>query len=115
MKVHSWLGRGFPEIIYQSNLLIKLEKAALKCIAEAEKDLFYEEAFAGKRRLDIIVEENILIELKAMEELDNGCRNKIISYLKVFEIEVGLLLNFGTLCLQFKRFMNESVKSFKII
>lgn len=51
MKVHSWFGPGFPEIIYQKSLLIELEKAGLKCRAEVEKDIFYEEAFVGKRRL----------------------------------------------------------------
>jgi GxxExxY protein len=105
MKVHSWFGPGFPEIIYQRSLLIELEKAGLKCRAEVEKDVFYEETFVGKRRLDVIVEENILVELKAIGELDNSCYNKIINYLRVFKIEVGLLLNFGTQSLQFKRFV----------
>jgi GxxExxY protein len=105
MKAHSWFGPGFPEIIYQRSLLIELERAGLKCKAEVEKDIFYGEVFVGKRRLDIIVEENILLELKAIAELDNSCYNRIINYLRVFKIEVGLLLNFGTPGLQFKRFV----------
>lgn len=72
MKVHSWFGPGFPEIIYQRSLLIELGKAGLKCRSEVEKDVFYEATFAGKRRLDIIIEEAILVELKAIAELDNG-------------------------------------------
>lgn len=105
MKVHSWFGPGFPEIIYQRSLLIELERAGLKSRAEVEKDVYYEDVLVGKRRLDIIVEENILVELKAIGELDNGCYNKIINYLRVFKIELGLLLNFGTPSLQFKRFV----------
>jgi GxxExxY protein len=105
MKVHSWFGPGFPEIIYQRSLLIELGKAGFNCKAEVEKELFYEESFVGKRRLDVIVEEVILIELKAMSELDNSCYNKIINYLRVFKMEVGLLLNFGAASLQFKRFV----------
>ena len=106
MKAHSWFGPGFPEIIYQRSLLIELEKAGFKCKAETEKDVYCEDAFVGKRRLDIIVEENILLELKAIAELDNSCYNKIINYLRVFKIEMGLLLNFGTPDLQFKRFVH---------
>ncbi|HEY6956408.1 MAG TPA: GxxExxY protein, partial [Flavisolibacter sp.] len=60
----------------------------------------------GKKRLDIIVEGNVLIELKAVGELDNACVNQIINYLKVFDLEVGLLLNFGATSLQFKRFVH---------
>jgi GxxExxY protein len=105
MKVHSWFGPGFPEIIYQRSLLIELEKAGLKCKAEVEEDVYYQDAFVGKRKLDIIVEERILLELKATAELDNSCYNKMMNYLRVFKVEVGLLLNFGTPSLQFRRFI----------
>lgn len=105
MKVHRWFGPGFPEIIYQRSLLIELEILRLDSKAEVEKDVFYNELLVGKRRLDIIVEENILVELKAISELDNSCYNQIINYLRVFKMEVGLLLNFGTPSLQFKRFV----------
>ncbi len=105
MKVHRWFGPGFPEMIYQRSLLIELEILRLDSKAEVEKDVFYNELLVGKRRLDIIVEENILVELKAISELDNSCYNQIINYLRVFKMEVGLLLNFGTPSLQFKRFV----------
>jgi GxxExxY protein len=65
----------------------------------------YTDLRVGKRRLDIIVEENILLELKATAELDSGCYNKIINSLRVFKVDVGLLLNFGTPSLQFRRFI----------
>jgi GxxExxY protein len=105
MKVHSWFGPGFPEIIYQRSLLIELEKAGLKCKAEVDKDVYYEEVFVGKRKLDVIVEESVLVELKALSELDNSCYNQILNYLRVFKMEVALLLNFGAPSLQFKRFV----------
>ncbi|MFL5810317.1 MAG: GxxExxY protein, partial [Flavisolibacter sp.] len=73
---------------------------------EIEKDIYYYENLVGKRRLDIVVENKVLLELKAISEIDEACYNKIINYLKVFGLEVGLLLNFGARTLQFKRFVN---------
>ena len=106
MKVHRYFGMGFPEAIYQRALIIKLEKLGLKCRAEVEKDIYYEEYFIAKRRLDLLVEDKVLVELKAISELDKASHNKILNYLRVFKIEVGLLLNFGTESLQYKRFVN---------
>jgi GxxExxY protein len=106
MKVHSYFGMGFPEIIYQRALVIELVNAGLVYGVEIEKDIYYYESFLGKRRLDIVVENKVLLELKAVSELDEACYNKIINYLKVFDLEVGLLLNFGAKSLQFKRFVN---------
>ena len=106
MKVHSWFGPGFPEIIYQRSLMVELRKAGLKCESEVERQVFYADTLVGKRKLDIIVEEKVLIEMKALSELDAASLNKTLNYLKVFKMEVGLLLNFGTPSLQFKRFVN---------
>jgi len=96
---------GFPEIIYQRSLSNELEKAALQCKAEVNKDVYYEQVFVGKGKLDVIVEEIVLVELKALSELDNSCYNQILNYLRVFKMEVALLLNFGAPGLQFKRFV----------
>jgi GxxExxY protein len=106
MKVHGYFGNGFPEIIYQRALVIELNKLGLACGVEIEKDIYYFEDFIGKRRLDVIVENKVLLELKAVYELDDACYSKIINYLKVFHLEVGLLLNFGGKSLQYKRFVN---------
>lgn len=106
MKVHRYFGLGFPEIIYQRALIYELEKMSLKCQAEVEKDIYYEEHFIGKRRLDLMVENAVLVELKAISELDKSSYNKVINYLNVFKIDVGLLLNFGCESLQYKRFIN---------
>ena len=103
MKVHRHFGLGFPEIVYKRALIIELEKIGLKLKQETEKDIIYEEKLIYKRRLDLIVEDVILIELKAIKEVDNGDYNQILNYLRVFKIEVGLLINFGSASLQFKR------------
>jgi GxxExxY protein len=114
MKVHRYFGPGFPEVVYKRALLIELQKLSLRCSAEMEKDIRYEGHLIGKRRLDLIVEKNSLAELKAVGEIDNRSYAQIINYLRVFNIEIGLLLNFGARSLQFKRFINtnQSVKPF---
>lgn len=106
MKAHRYFGMGFPEAVYQRALIIELEKSGLKCGAEVEKDIYSEGYFIAKRRLDLLLEEKVLVELKAISELDEASHNKIINYLRVFKIEVGLLLNFGAESLQYKRFIN---------
>jgi GxxExxY protein len=114
MKVHRYLGPGFPEKVYKRALLIELQKLSLKCSSEIEREIRYEGQLISKRRLDLMIETSILTELKAVVEIDNRCYAQIINYLRVFHIEVGLLLNFGAPSLQFKRFINtnQSVKPF---
>jgi GxxExxY protein len=114
MKVHSYFGPGFPETVYKRSLMIELQKNSLTYSSGIEREIFYEERLIGKRRLDLLIENNILVELKAVTEVNNSCYAQIINYLRVFNIEVGLLLNFGSASLQFKRFVNtkQSVKSF---
>ena len=109
IKVHRFFGPGFPEIIYQRCLIIELEKLGLKYLNEEERNIYYENISVGKRRLDVLVENKVLIALKALVEIDKACYNKVINYLKVFNTEVGLLLNFGTESLQFKRFINSKI------
>ena len=106
MKVHSFLGHGYPEKIYQRALKVEFDKALLKSQCEAPKDIYYEGIWVGLRRLDILVEEIVLIELKATSELNSADFNQIINLLRVFDIEVGLLINFGKSTLEFKRFAN---------
>jgi GxxExxY protein len=109
MKVHRHFGLGFPEIVYKRALMIVLEKIGLIFKQEVEKDIIYEGKLIYKRRLDLIVENIVLLELKALKEVDNGDYNQIINYLRVFGMEVGLLLNFGLPSLQFKRFINSKI------
>jgi GxxExxY protein len=104
MKVHRHFGLGFPEAIYKRSLLIELEKSGLAFQAEIDKDIYYNGHFIGKRRLDIIVAEKVLVELKAVSETDKSNYNQLLNYLNIFKMEVGLLLNFGKDSLEFKRF-----------
>jgi len=104
ITVHNFLGPGFPEIVYERCLIIEMKRLGLNCISQVERKIFFHDILVGKRRIDILVEQKVLLELKAISEVDNSCYNKIINYLKVFGFEVGLLLNFGKSSLQFKRF-----------
>ena len=106
MKVHRVIGPGFPEIIYMRCLLIELKKSGLSCEAEIEKDIYYEGIKVGSRRLDLIVNNTVIVELKAVTEVEPLFYNQIINYLKIFKIEIGLLINFGNTSLQYKRFAN---------
>src|SRR5687767_11520191 len=104
MKVHACFGMGFPEIIYNRALRIELERTGLHFEIEAEKHIYYNGVLVGKRRLDIIVEAKILVELKAVYEVDRNNFKQVLNYLKIFGLDVGLLLNFGAESLYFKRF-----------
>ena len=106
MKVHRVIGPGFPEIIYMRCLLIELKKSGLSCEAEVERDIYYEGIKVGSRRLDLLVDNKVIVELKAVTEVEPLFYNQIINYLKIFKIEVGLLINFGNTSLQYKRFAN---------
>jgi GxxExxY protein len=103
MKVHSHFGMGFPEIVCKRALIIELKAAGL--MFEFEREIFYHRQLISKRRLDLIVEDKVIVELKAISEMDNRDCNQLLNYLNVFRIEVGLLLNFGAASLQFKRFL----------
>ncbi|HEX2684325.1 MAG TPA: GxxExxY protein [Ferruginibacter sp.] len=107
MKVHRIIGPGFPEIIYKRCLCIELKKAGLKYVSEAEMDIIYEGIKVGSRRVDLLVEDVVGVELKAVTEVEPLFYVQIINYLKLFKKEVGLLLNFGNISLQYRRFANS--------
>jgi len=109
MKVHRYFGPGFPEIVYQKALMLELSKLDINFRQEVEKDIFYECQWIYKRRLDLVVENLVLLELKAIQQTDNRDINQIINYLRVFKMEIGLLLNFGGTRLFFKRFINSKL------
>ena len=106
MKVHRYFGLGFPEIVYKRALIIELSKIGFKVKQEIEKDIIYDDQLIYKRKLDLIIEDVVLVELKAIKEVSNEDFNQILNYLKVFKMEVGLLINFGASSLQFKRLIN---------
>lgn len=108
MKVHRYFGPGFREEIYERSLMIELKKERLNCSSQIIRDIFYEEERVGHSKLDLLVEGKVLVELKAVSEWNSEFFNKILNYLNVFKIEVGLLINFGTQSLQFKRFVYKT-------
>jgi GxxExxY protein len=107
MKVHSYLGNGFQEIIYQRCLDIEMRKQGLIFGREFEMDIYYEEIHVGTRRVDFLVEDKIMVELKATACLDDRHLAQAINYLEAYKLETGLLINFGAKSLEFKRVTNE--------
>ena len=107
MKVHRYLGNGFQEVIYQRCFVIEFEKIGLCFEREKEQPIFYEGISVGTRRVDFLVEDKVLVELKAIIELENVHLAQAINYLEAFDLEVGLLINFGNTSLQFKRLQNK--------
>jgi GxxExxY protein len=103
MKVHNTLGNGFQEVIYQRCLAIELERAGLSFAREVEQDIFYDGIHLGTRRADFIVENDIVVELKALINLEDVHLAQALNYLKAYRLEVGLLINFGSKSLEFKR------------
>jgi GxxExxY protein len=108
MEVHNQLGNGFQEVIYQRALSIELNMRNLAHVRELEMELFYKEYPIGKRRVDFFVEEKIMVEIKAVKQLEDVHLAQAINYLEAYNMEVGLLINFGNTRLQFKRVLNMS-------
>jgi GxxExxY protein len=108
MKVHGFLGNGFQEVIYQRALALEFRSAGLQFQREIEQQIYYRDYDepVGTRRADFVVEEKVLVELKAIVHLDEVHKAQIINYLKAYRIEVGLLINFGEKSLNFKRFIS---------
>lgn len=115
-EVHKFLGNGFQEVIYQRALAYEMNRAGLNFQRELEQDIFYKDLDSpiGTRRADFIVEDKILVELKALIKLEDVHLAQALNYLKAYRIEVGLLINFGAKSLEFKRLVltPKSVKSF---
>ncbi len=107
MKVHTTLGNGFQEVIYQRCLAIEMEKQSLGFTRELEMSIYYEGREVGTRRVDFLIENKILVELKAITQLDNVHIAQGLNYLEAYNLEIGLLINFGSTKLEFKRLINE--------
>ncbi len=104
-EVHKFLGNGFQEVIYQRALAYEMQKVELEFAREIEQDIFYKdlEEPIGTRRADFVVEGKVLVELKAIIQLDDVHLAQALNYLKAYKLEVGLLINFGSKSLTFKR------------
>ena len=104
-EVHQFLGNGFQEVIYQRALAYELHKTGLAFVREIEQDIFYKDLDKpiGTRRADFIVEGKVLVELKAIIAIENVHWAQVLNYLRAYRLEVGLLINFGSKSLTFKR------------
>lgn len=107
MRVHSTLGNGFPEVIYQRALAIELEKTGLQFIREFEMPVYYDGRQIGNRKADFFVDNEIMVELKAVITLDDAHLAQALNYLEAYNVKTGLLINFGSKSLVFKRLINR--------
>jgi GxxExxY protein len=94
-KVYNTLGYGFLEKVYQNALYYELKSNGFTCQAQQPIKVFYNEQQVGDYYADIIIDDSIILELKAMEAICEEHEFQLINYLKATEIEIGLLLNFG--------------------
>jgi len=106
MKVHGILGNGFQEVIYQRALAIEMDKQGLGYQREMEMSIFYEGIDIGTRRVDFFVEENIMVELKAVIKLEDVHLAQAMNYCQAYNLPIGLLINFGAKSMEFKRVYN---------
>ena len=107
MTVHRKMNAGYVETVYQKCLAIELKKAKLNFLQEVEVPIYYDEILVGKRRVDFLIEGKIIVELKALSELNDQHLAQALNYLETHNLEVGLLINFGAKSLQFKRLINQ--------
>lgn len=103
MAVHSALGNGFQEVIYQRALQIEMADQGISFSREHEMPIYYKEQQIGTRRVDFLVEGVVSVELKAIAGLEDIHLAQAINYLEAYDLEVGLLINFGARSLEFKR------------
>jgi GxxExxY protein len=114
MRVHSALGNGFQsllrfigEVIYQRAMEIEMADSGIHFSREYEMPVYYKNHQIGTRRVDFLVDENISVELKAIIKLEDVHLAQAINYLEAYDLEVGLLINFGAKSLEFKRLNNK--------
>ena len=108
MEVHRILGNGFQEVIYQRALAIEMANQNLKFSREHEMEIYYKGKNIGVRRVDFFVEGKIMVEIKAIVQLEDVHLAQAINYLEAYGLEIGLLINFGNTSLQFKRVMKPN-------
>ena len=94
--VHNYLGSGFLEKVYQNSLAIELHSLAFKVDVEKPIEVLYKGKIVGNYFADIMVDDKVIVEVKAIKELSTIHEVQLVNYLKATGIEVGLLINFGT-------------------
>ena len=110
MEVHKLLGNGFQEVIYQRALGKEMAIQSLVFNREFEMPIFYKDERIGTRRVDFLVAGIISVEIKAVTKLEDVHLAQAINYLEAYNLEIGLLLNFGANSLEFKRLINSKYK-----
>ncbi|MFH1004314.1 MAG: GxxExxY protein [Bacteroidota bacterium] len=108
IEVHKHLGNGFQEVIYQRALEIEMRLQGLEFSREHEIGISYKGENIGTRRVDFFVEGSVMVELKAVVELEDVHLAQAINYLEAYGLDIGLLINFGNTSLQFKRVMKPN-------
>jgi GxxExxY protein len=111
MQVHSVLGNGFQEVIYQRALEIEMAYQHISFEREKELPIYYRDLQIGTRRSDFFVESLIMVELKAIIQPEDVHLAQAINYLEAYNMEIDLLINFGSKSLTFKRLYNKKYKS----
>ena len=107
MKVHNKLGGGFQEVIYQRCLAIEMERAGIAFVREQEQPIYYDDIEVGRRRADFVVEQRVIVELKAVFNLEAVHLVQGKNYVAAYNFPVGLLINFGGARLEYKRLFND--------
>jgi GxxExxY protein len=110
MIVHNTLGNGFQELIYQRALVIEFELMEIRSQREFCMPIYYREKKIGERRVDFLVEDKISVEIKALIKLENVHLAQAMNYLEAYNLEVGMLINFGANSLEWKRLFNKKYK-----
>ena len=113
MTVHKTLGNGFQEVIYQRALEKEMTLQGLSFTREFEMPIFYKKDQIGTRRVDFFVEEVVSVEIKAIVKLEDVHLSQAINYLEAYNLEIGMLINFGAKSLEFKRLINSKFNSIK--
>ncbi|MFA7662667.1 MAG: GxxExxY protein [Patescibacteria group bacterium] len=107
IEVHKILGNGFQEVVYQRALAIEMKKRELLFERELEMELLYKGFDIGTRRVDFFIENKIMLEIKAVIKLEDVHLAQAINYLEAYDLEIGLLINFGSKSLEIKRLMKR--------
>lgn len=110
MEVHSFLGNGFQEVIYQRALFYEMELQSIVHKREFEMNVMYKDIQVRTRRVDFLVEEKISVEIKDVTQLEPVHIAQAINYLEAYNLEIGLLINFGETKLKFHRLENKKFK-----
>ncbi|HMA65775.1 MAG TPA: GxxExxY protein [Chitinispirillaceae bacterium] len=109
MAVHSSIGNGFQEAIYQRALAIEMKCQGISFEREMEMPIFYRDYQIGTRRVDFYVANAVMVEIKAVEKLEDVHKAQAINYCEAYNIADGLLINFGSKSLEFKRVYNKKL------